>query len=97
MLSTPWYGDNIVNLADPVVLEHRIKTSPTHFARRNVFCGNRLYQNKARFKCEEESHNVTLSEAKGLSRSAARCFAALSMTGLTFLLSRNCQVHLNLA
>ncbi len=30
----------------------------------------------------EQSYRVTLSEAKGLSRSAARCFAALSMTGL---------------
>src|SRR6266516_702672 len=29
---------------------------------------------------------VTLSEAKGLSRCAARCFAALSMTGLASLL-----------
>ena len=46
ILSTPWYGDNIVNLADTAVLEHRIKTTPTPFARRNVFCGNRLYQNK---------------------------------------------------
>ena len=45
-LSTPWYGDNIVNLADTVVLQHRMKTTPTPFARRNVFCGNRLYQNK---------------------------------------------------
>jgi len=46
ILSTPWYGDNIVNLADTVVLQHRMKTSPTPFARRNIFCGNRLYQNK---------------------------------------------------
>ena len=30
----------------------------------------------------EQSHSVTLSEAKGLSRSAARSFAALRMTGL---------------
>ena len=45
-LATPWYGDTIVNLADTVVLEHRRKTTPPPFARRNVFCGNRLYQNK---------------------------------------------------
>jgi len=32
----------------------------------------------------EQSQTVTLSAAKGLSRSAARCFAALSMTGLDF-------------
>ncbi len=40
---------------------------------------------KARFTGEEASLTVctvTLSEAKGLSRAAARCFAALSMTGL---------------
>ena len=46
VLSTPWYGDNIVDLADTVVLQHRIKTTPAPFARRNVFCGNRLFQNK---------------------------------------------------
>jgi hypothetical protein len=46
MLSTPWYGDNIVNIADTVVLKHRMKTTPVPFARRNVFCVNRLYQNK---------------------------------------------------
>jgi hypothetical protein len=45
-LSTPWYGDTIVNLADTVILQQRRKISPTPFARRNVFCGNRLYQNK---------------------------------------------------
>ncbi len=43
---------------------------------------------KARFNCEEESlkaeqpPRVTLSEAKGLSRSAARSFASLRVTGL---------------
>ena len=31
----------------------------------------------------EPSHRVTLSEAKGLSRSAERSFASLRMTGLT--------------
>jgi len=45
-LATPWYGDTIVNLADAVVLQHRRETTPSPFARRNVFCGNRLYQNK---------------------------------------------------
>ena len=45
-LATPWYGDTIINLADAVVLEHRRQTTPAPFARRNVFCGNRLYQNK---------------------------------------------------
>ena len=45
-LATPWYGDTIVNLADTVVLKHRTETTPPPFALRNVFCGNRLYQNK---------------------------------------------------
>jgi hypothetical protein len=45
-LATPWYGDAIVNLADAVVLRHRRERTPAPFARRNVFCGNRLYQNK---------------------------------------------------
>lgn len=46
ILSTPWYGDNIINLADTAVLQRRITTTPAPFARRNVFCGNRLFQNK---------------------------------------------------
>ena len=45
-LATPWYGDTIVNLADTVVLQRRRETTPAPFALRNVFCGNRLYQNK---------------------------------------------------
>jgi hypothetical protein len=45
-LATPWYGDTIVNLADAVVLRHRREATPPPFVRRNVFCGNRLYQNK---------------------------------------------------
>jgi hypothetical protein len=45
-LATPWHGDTIVNSADTVVLQHRRETTPTPFARRNVFYGNRLYQNK---------------------------------------------------
>ena len=36
----------------------------------------------------DSSHHVTLSAAKGLSRSAARCFAALSMTGLDLSLEQ---------
>ncbi len=61
MLSTPWYGDNIVNLADTVVLQHRIKTSPAPFAQRNIFCGNRLFQNKY-----EMSAWVQEARAKGI-------------------------------
>jgi hypothetical protein len=45
-LPAPWYGDEVVYLDDRVVLQYRIKNSPTPFAKRNVFCGNRLYQNK---------------------------------------------------
>src|SRR5438270_3521301 len=38
--------------------------------------------------CLTRTHNtVTLREAKGLARGAARSFAALRMTGLSFLLS----------
>ena len=61
-LSTPWYGDNIVNLADTVILQHRMKTTPTPFARRNVFCGNRLYQNKY-----EMNEWVQEARSKGMS------------------------------
>ena len=35
---------------------------------------------KARFNCEEESHHVTLSGAKGLSRSAERSFAEFTLS-----------------
>lgn len=44
-LSTPWYGD-ISNFTKASVQQKRMETSPAPFARRNVFCGNRLYQNK---------------------------------------------------
>ena len=51
-----------VNLADTVVLQHRRKTTPTPFARRNVFCGNRLYQNKY-----EMNERVQEARIKGMS------------------------------
>ena len=44
-LATPWYGDNKSTSIEEV-RQHRIETAPTPFARRNIFCGNRLYQNK---------------------------------------------------
>lgn len=62
VLSTPWYGDNIVNLADTDVLQYRRKTSPPPFARRNVFCGNRLFQNKY-----EMTEWVQEARSKGIS------------------------------
>jgi hypothetical protein len=43
-LPGPWYGD--INFTTPSVRQRRIDTSPPPFARRNIFCGNRLYQNK---------------------------------------------------
>ena len=78
MLSTPWYGDNIVNLADTVVLEHRIKTSPTPFARRNVFCGNRLYQNKYEMhEWVQEAHIKGMSNPREIWHYARQKEAAL--------------------
>ena len=65
VLSTPWYGDNIVNLADTAVLQHRMKTSPIPFARRNIFCGNRLFQNKYELnEWVEEARRKGLSNAR---------------------------------
>lgn len=61
-LPTPWYGDNVVNLSDTSMLQYRIKHSPHSFARRNVFCGNRLYQNKY-----EMSELVQEARIKGIS------------------------------
>lgn len=63
-LSVPWYGDNIINTTDVTVLQHRKKKSPAPFARRNVFCGDRLYQNKY-----EMNEWMQEARAKGISGS----------------------------
>lgn len=48
-LSEPWYGeleDLLQGTPEEVVRQQRIKTTPAPFKRRNIFCGNRLFQNK---------------------------------------------------
>ncbi len=78
LLSTPWYGDNIVNLADIDVLQHRRKTSPPHFARRNVFCGNRLFQNKYEMnEWAQEARNKGISNPRDIWRYARQKEMAL--------------------
>ena len=78
ILSTPWYGDNIVNLADSVVLEHRMKTSPAPFARRNIFCGSRLYQNKYEMnEWIQEAHRKGMSNPREIWRYARQKEIAL--------------------
>ena len=44
MLDTPWWYIQRAN--DPTIREHARRMTPPPFARRNIFCGNRLYQNK---------------------------------------------------
>lgn len=61
-LLVPWYGDNIIDLTNTAILQYRIKTSPRPFAQRNIFCGNRLYQNKY-----EMSDLVQEARIKGMS------------------------------
>lgn len=44
MLDTPWWHTR--HAGAPAIREHIRRTTPPPFARRNIFCGNRLYQNK---------------------------------------------------
>ena len=44
-LTEPWYG-NERDITRPSVRQHRIQTTQPSFARRNVFHGSRLFQNK---------------------------------------------------
>lgn len=44
ILETPWWHTPRAN--DPAVRERIRRTTPLPFARRNIFCGNRLFQNK---------------------------------------------------
>src|SRR5712692_7749941 len=77
-LPAPWYGDTIVTLADTVVLQHRMKTSPAPFARRNVFCGNRLYQNKYEMnEWLQEAHSKGMSNPREIWRYARQKETAL--------------------
>jgi hypothetical protein len=43
-LETPWWHTERAD--DPKILKRLIQTTPEAFARRKIFCGNRLYQNK---------------------------------------------------
>ena len=44
ILETPWWYTQRAD--DPTIREHTRRTTPPPFARRNIFCSNRLYQNK---------------------------------------------------
>ena len=43
-LETPWWYTRHAD--NPAIREYTRKTTPPPFARRNIFCSNRLYQNK---------------------------------------------------
>ncbi len=43
-LETPWW--HTMRADDPSIREHTRRTTPAPFARRNIFCTNRLFQNK---------------------------------------------------
>src|SRR5260370_33428378 len=47
-LATPWWHTSHVN--DESIREDLMRTAPKPFARRNIFCSNRLYQNKYELK-----------------------------------------------
>ena len=44
LLDTPWWYTQRAH--DATIREHTRRTTPPPFARRNIFCSNRLYQNK---------------------------------------------------
>jgi len=49
ILPEPWHGeleDLLQATPEEQVRQQRIKTTPAPFKRRNIFCGNRLFQNK---------------------------------------------------
>lgn len=54
ILTEPWYGTNenlrnFTTFIPPLtssMQQHRRETAPAPFVRRNIFCGNRLFQNK---------------------------------------------------
>ena len=59
-LATPWHGD-IRDTTQKPVRQHLIETTPVAFARRNIFCGNRLFQNKYEMRTR-----VQEAKAKGI-------------------------------
>lgn len=48
ILEQPWYYDISANL--PEVQEELRQTTPEEFSRRNIFCGNRVFNNKYEYK-----------------------------------------------
>lgn len=44
ILETPWWKTSLVD--GPPIREHLLKVTPAPFSRRNIFCTNRLFQNK---------------------------------------------------
>lgn len=44
ILATPWWRTRQAH--DPAMREHLVQNTPAPFARRNIFCSNRLFQNK---------------------------------------------------
>ena len=59
VLATPWWHTRHPD--NPATRAHLLKTTPAPFAQRNIFCGNRLYQNKY-----EMSAWVQEAHAKGI-------------------------------
>ncbi len=48
ILEQPWYYD--INADLPEVQEDLRQTTPEEFSRRNIFCGNRVFNNKYEYK-----------------------------------------------
>ncbi|SRR5258706_3916765 len=75
---TPWADKSAVGAMNRPLRRLRRRTWDTAF---NLLRHGSVVK-KSPYQLEQ-SHRVTLSEAKGLSRSAERSFASLRMTGLT--------------
>ncbi|HZO71645.1 MAG TPA: hypothetical protein VFB60_05540 [Ktedonobacteraceae bacterium] len=60
ILSHPWYGDERENISSSAQQE-LMRTTAAPFAKRNIFCGNRIFQNKY-----EMSAWVQEARAKGI-------------------------------
>ena len=60
-LESPWWQTRQAH--DPSIREHLLRETPPPFAHRNIFCNNRLYQNKY-----EMSQWVQEARTKGLTR-----------------------------
>jgi hypothetical protein len=60
-LSEPWFDSP--GAYKPQVRERLIQQSPEPFARRNIFCGNRMFANKYEFAERYQHLSTTLSSA----------------------------------